>query len=142
MLNLRPRLSKKLTSDDDSGDEKQTPVGKEKTHIGEILRTFDFESCDAWEAITHKFSTGIRHRELCSIALVIVRYFGVRKISRDARRSFPVLIKWFQDNWSEIEPLLSIMNLLDENEEVIDHDRELRESHRIDIHRGCWDGHD
>jgi hypothetical protein len=142
MFNLRPRVNRQFAADNDLCDERQTPLGKEKSHISEILRTFDFESCEAWQAITHRFSTGIRHRELCSIALVIVRYFGVTKISRDARRSFPVLIKWFQDNWSEINPLIATMNLLDENEEVIDYDRELRESHRSDINRGCWDGSD
>jgi hypothetical protein len=93
-----------------------------------IFKNFNFENSNAWQSIIEKFSTGIRHRELCSTALLISHFFGAPKISRDARRSFPVLIKWFENHWATIEPIWSCLNLLDESKVVIDRARALREA--------------
>jgi hypothetical protein len=101
--------------------------GRERQRIAVIVRSFNYEGSSARRSIIDKFSTGIRHRELCSVAILISQFFGVSKIPRDARRSFPVLIKWFEDHWATIEPIWSCVSLLDESEVVIDRARELRE---------------
>jgi hypothetical protein len=102
--------------------------GKEGKRIAVILRSFNYKDSGAWQSIIEKFSTGIRHRELCSVAILISQFFGVSKIPRDARRSFPVLVKWFEDHWETIEPIWSCVSLLDKSRVVIDQARELRET--------------
>jgi hypothetical protein len=98
--------------------------GKDSHHIAVILKTFNFETSDAWRALTQQFSTGVRHKELCSVALILSHCFGIQSIPRDARRSYPVLIKWFQDNWNEIRPVLPLIALRDDDNRVINFERE------------------
>jgi hypothetical protein len=101
--------------------------GKEARHIAKILREFDWEQCEAWAALIRTYSSGIRHKELCSIAWVLVNDFALPDISRDARRSFPVLIKWYQDNWADISSHLSKIQLLDSDCRAINGHRELKD---------------
>jgi hypothetical protein len=109
---------------DDDYSPRRSAKGKDGRHIEAILRTFKFEKSVAWDALTHHFSAGIRHRELCSIALVLSHCFGFPTISRDARRSYPVLIKWFHDHWPSIEPVMPLVALRDEEDGIIDHHRQ------------------
>jgi hypothetical protein len=81
-----------------------------------------------WQSITRKFSVGIRHRELCSVAYLVGHCCGINRIPRDARRSFPVLIKWFQDNWDRIQTVWETLGLLDVDGEPINYERQLRET--------------
>jgi hypothetical protein len=108
-------------------DNKFGPKGRQGRQIAAILNSFDFTTCNAWKCLTNCFGTGVRHKELCSIAQVITYYFPITKISRDAHRSFPVLIKWFQDNWQQIEPILPLITLMDADEKVINYERELQD---------------
>jgi hypothetical protein len=119
------------TTSDDEWAGQDTRSGREGQRIAVILRSFNYEDSLARQSIREKFSTGIGHRELCSVAILISQFFGVSKIPRDARRSFPVLIKWFDDHWAMIEPIWSCVSLLDESEVVIDYARELRETARV-----------
>jgi hypothetical protein len=98
--------------------------GKDGRHVTAILNKFDFRQSTAWPILTHHFSSGVRHRELISIAQLISHHFVMPRISRDAKRSYPVLIKWFQDNWVEVEPIMPLIALRDETEEIINHRRE------------------
>jgi hypothetical protein len=47
---------------------------------------------------------------------------------RAAKRTLPVLVKWFSDNWATIEPILPCVQLLDEAGRVINFARELGET--------------
>jgi hypothetical protein len=89
-----------------------------------MLVDFDYQSSEAWRALTQHFSSGIRHKELISIAFLITEWFHVPKIPRDARRSYPMLVKWFQDNWATIQPILPLINIRDDENCVIDSSRE------------------
>jgi hypothetical protein len=109
---------------DDEGSRRTLQKGKEGRHIAVLLRGFDFQRSPAWKAITNNFSSGIRHRELCSVAILIAAKFGVPRVPRDAHRSYPVLIKWFEDNWEAVEPVLPFVCLRDEDDKVINRDRE------------------
>jgi hypothetical protein len=99
--------------------------GKDGQHVEAILRSFTVEKSVAWDALTRHFSSGIRHRELCSIAFVLSHCFGFASISRDAPRSNPVVIKWFHDNWAGVKPVLSLVALHDDRDGIIDYHREL-----------------
>ena len=101
--------------------------GKEGRHIERVIAGFDYKNSRAWKCLREQFSTGIRHRELVSIASVLTQMYGLPEINRDARRSFVVLIKWFDDRWSEIDTYVKHMCLLDENMTKIDHKREIQE---------------
>ena len=106
----------------------QTPTkGKEGRHIERVLSGFDYKNCKAWKCLREQFSTGIRHRELLSIASILTQLYGLPELNRDARRSFVVLIKWFDDRWPQIDTYLKHMCLLDENMMKIDHEREVRQ---------------
>jgi hypothetical protein len=104
--------------------DRDTTKWKEGRQVAALLRHFDFENCEAWRALTHQFSSGVRHKELSSVALVISHCFHVPAITRDARRSYPVLIKWFNDHWGKIQPIMPLIALHDEDDEIIDHKRE------------------
>jgi hypothetical protein len=45
-----------------------------------------------------RFSSGIRHRELMSLALIFGTVCDVPPLTRDNKRSFPLLMKWFDEN--------------------------------------------
>jgi hypothetical protein len=104
--------------------------GKQGAQVAMILKDFDFQSCEAWKHLKCQFGDGIRHKELSSIASVLSSEFEIQGPSRDAQRSFPVLIKWFSDNWNEVEPFLALFTLWDENFEPINRSREIRDNHR------------
>jgi hypothetical protein len=128
------------TPDESPNDEEPSKPhvrnGREARRIERILRTFDFEKCDTWQQLIEHFSTGVRHKELVSVANVLSDCFEVKKLSRSARRSYPVLIKWFHDNREEIVPLLDFVSLLDKYERVIDYDRELKHRERQGTNQG------
>jgi hypothetical protein len=115
---------------DDEFTPQTAPPGKEGRHIAQLLRDFDYQRSDVWRSITHKFSVGIRHKELYSDAYLVGHYCGIDRIPRDARRSVPVLIKWVQDNWDRIQPVWETLGLLDVDGEPISYDRQLRETGR------------
>jgi hypothetical protein len=50
--------------------------------------------------------------ELVSIADLVARKANLR-LDRDARRRKPVMLKWFDENWQIIQPLLSDIVLED-----------------------------
>lgn len=105
--------------------QKKIKTGKEATYIKKILKNFDYESSNTWKKIQELFSTGIRHSELISIAEILIYLFGVPNISRSCHRSFPVLIKWFDDNWEIIEPHIYNISLLDEDKKQINLSRQI-----------------
>jgi hypothetical protein len=105
----------------------KTGLRKEGQHIAQVLQNFNYETSDAWAFLTHHFSSGVRHRELNSIALITSKTFNIPRVTRDAQRSYPMLIKWFQDNWGAIEPILPLVSLRDENDRPIDAARESNE---------------
>jgi hypothetical protein len=89
-------------------------TGRQGQKTAEILAGFDFEGCDAWKALKSTFRASLRHRELQSLGEVLVREFALPPLNRDTQRSMAVMIKWFQDNWSAIEPILPAVQMLDE----------------------------
>ena len=86
-----------------------------------------------WITLQRYFSSGIRVTELKSIAKFLQFYLNLPFISRKALRSCPLLIKWFEDNWSKIYPFLPYISLLDDNLQPINHFREMNLKDSIDL---------
>ncbi|EAY05209.1 hypothetical protein TVAG_473880 [Trichomonas vaginalis G3] len=104
--------------------------GKEGRIIANILKDFDFKNCKAWISLSSQFSSGIRHPELLSIAYVLIRALELPDITRSEKRSFPCLVKWFNDNWDKISGPIQCITLLDDREIPISCQREYLELYK------------
>lgn len=98
--------------------------GKEARIIAKTLKDFNFKKCKAWFSLSSQFSSGIRFPELLSIAYVLQRIVELPDITRSEKRSFPCLVKWFDDNWEAIKDPIKQITLLDENTIPINGQRE------------------
>jgi hypothetical protein len=101
-------------------------IVQEKDDLQKTGDAFDWATCPAWSALTEHFGDTVTHREMCSVAWLLVSEFEIPKISRDARRSYPALIRWFQENWESVGPILHKITLEDDNMETINRERELQ----------------
>jgi hypothetical protein len=124
---LNPFSSRLSDSAHRTGRLVDSNIGKQGKRVAELLSGFDFEGCEAWKALKTALGAGIRHRELYSVAQVLASTFGFPPPSRDAQRSMAVLIKWFQTNWSAIEPILPSVHILDADLNLINEAREVSE---------------
>lgn len=85
---------------------------KEKERIADRLNGFNPKDNIAWREITNRFGNNIKQPELLSIAQVLASSANI-KLDRDAKRRKTVLIKWFLENWSAIQPFLDFVVLED-----------------------------
>jgi hypothetical protein len=115
------------SSDDEPRPAPKRVKGKEARHIRERVKSFCAKESEAWKMIVGRFGSGIRHRELCSLAISLSSRYGVTPISRDEKRNADVTVKWFQDNIDVIRPILTHFQLLDDDEQPIDSEREAGE---------------
>jgi hypothetical protein len=72
-----------------------------------------------------KFSTGVRLRELRSIALVLATPSGLPPPSREAQRRSGMVLAWFREHWAVLLPLLPSVHLCDAQGNPINSAREL-----------------
>lgn len=76
--------------------------------------------------IKQQFSSGVRLQELTSIAIVLTSIIPpLHSPNRDERRSYTALLTWFYNNWDMISPILPMIQLRDENNQVINSQREM-----------------
>lgn len=93
-----------------------------------ISYTSSYENSFEYRTLIQMFSSGVRLHELNSIATILSSLLsGVKEPNRDTKRSLPLLIQWFHDNWDQISPILPCIQLRDENNQVIDGKREIYE---------------
>ena len=100
--------------------------GTEAKRVAERLKGFDYQKSDVWKTLKTKFSSGITHNELKSIAQVCC-YFTKLSLDRDATRDNRVLIKWFDENWDVLKDTVKKICLRDEKERPITLERETQE---------------
>ena len=103
--------------------------GSEALKIQRKLQDFCPERSEVWMALQTQFSSGVTHSELQSIAEIAYLYSGCRinPVSRAEKRDMRVLVKWFEDNWSTVGPIVKCMRLLDQNHVPINLAREARQ---------------
>ena len=102
--------------------------GAEAKRVAERLNGFNYETSETWRILKEKFSSGVTHSELKSVAFVLCQYAEGLALDRDATRDNRVLIKWFDEHWDIIKNLIDKVSLKDEKEVVINQERELKES--------------
>lgn len=107
------------SSDSDTNDENEKISSYERNLILERervkkrIRGFDWRRSQAWHTLINKFGPKLNHDELTSIADLIAGQTNI-KLDRDARRRKIVLVKWFEEHWTIIQPLINIVVLSDE----------------------------
>lgn len=84
------------------------------------------QNLQVWITLQSYFSSGVRLAELRSIAKFLQFYLNLPIISRNASRSFNLLIKWFENNWKKILPFLPYISLYDDNLRPINQFREVK----------------
>jgi hypothetical protein len=99
-------------------------------HLRDILQNRASHSpviCEShvWLQLRIAYGSGVTVKELDSLSQVMALVAGISRPPREVRRIFRRLIKWYEANWSEIEPLLPIVRLRDPCGRVIDGSREL-----------------
>lgn len=105
---------------------KRTPRGQgdEAKRTAAMLQGFDIYTSPVYQYLIFKFSSGVSHKELYSIAQIVSMNTQI-PLQRAHSRDFRVLVKWFSDNWEKVFPIVNIINLRDENNEIISLSREI-----------------
>lgn len=90
--------------------EKEAKVQKnviydEKQRIAMRMEGFNQKDNSAWFELTKRFGQNIKRNELMNIAQVLANAADI-KLDRDAKRRKSVLLKWFDEHWARIRPLL------------------------------------
>ena len=98
-------------------------TGVDAKRVAERLKGFNYEISNTWQELRKRFSSGVTHSELKSVAQVLCCYTKL-KLDRDAQRDNRVLIKWFDENWETLKDYINKISLKDENERSINLERE------------------
>jgi hypothetical protein len=91
------------------------------------METAEFAHCEELRILRMKFSSGIRLHELRSIVAILSQLIQIGPPERKAKRSYPLLVKWFKENWSCVAPVLPFIQLRDAANQVIDGRRQMGE---------------
>jgi hypothetical protein len=79
--------------------------------------------------VRQQFSSGVRQRELLSVANVLCTIIETLPLpTRSEKRSYPLLLRWFEVHWALIEPWLPLFSLRDEHGKIINFERERMET--------------
>lgn len=98
-----------------------------------LEKQLQYEKSREFHILKMHFSSGISLFELKSVSTILTSVYNIPKPSRDQKRSSVLLLGWFIENWSYIEPVLPFIHLLDENKVVINGAREMIETGLITI---------
>jgi hypothetical protein len=86
------------------------PSTLERTRVASRLSGFDSARSFAWREFCARFGASLNQAELLSVAQVLASEAGV-KVDREAKRRKEVLIKWFDENYLAIAPILPRIRL-------------------------------
>ena len=85
---------------------------EERERVKRRISGFDWRQSIAWQELTAQFGAKLTHTELISVAELVSSHIRL-KLDRDAKRRKTVLIKWFQEHWMSIYPILGMISLND-----------------------------
>jgi hypothetical protein len=88
-------------------------ISEERERVQKRVDGFNWKRSTAWKRLTSSYGPNLKHEELLSIGDLVAKKLDIR-LDRDARRRKIVMIKWFEENWAAVEPLLSKIILEDE----------------------------
>ena len=92
----------------------------ERERIAMRMEGFNQKDNCAWLELTKRFGQNIKRSELMNIAQVLADAANI-KLDRDAKRRKSVLLKWFDEHWTRIRPLLDYIVLEGDGEENSDY---------------------
>jgi hypothetical protein len=87
-----------------------SPISAELGRIQRRLDGFDWHESNVWSFLCWIFGSTLSQDELISIAGLVVVPLKI-KLDRNAKRRKAVRIKWFEENWTEIQPMLWYIQL-------------------------------
>lgn len=82
-----------------------TYAAEEKERVRRRVDGFDWRQSRVWLELTAHFGPKLNQDELISIAQLVSCHAHV-KLDRDAKRRKVVLVKWFEEHWGVIRPLI------------------------------------
>lgn len=85
-------------------------ITTELLRVNQLVQGFNANKSNAWIYLKSNYGDKITHNELIHIAKIVSVYTGIR-VSRDAKRRKVVLLKWFDENWHAIKPVLAMVSL-------------------------------
>ncbi|MBR1779492.1 MAG: hypothetical protein IJ758_03210 [Clostridia bacterium] len=99
-------------------------TGYEATAVKKELNGFNYKNSSAYGIITQCFGTTLRLKELRGIIFSVQEHLKSKGIllpllSRNAKRSFPLLVKYIEDNLDQIGPILPKVILYDKDEQPL-----------------------
>jgi len=80
-------------------------MSDERERVQRRVDGFDWQKSPAWIQLSRMYGPKLKQDELVSIAEVLAQKLQIR-LDRDARRRKIVMIKWFEENWLQIYPIL------------------------------------
>jgi hypothetical protein len=89
----------------------------EQQRIKKDLGDFDAVKSSTFQQLQQQFGANLRHTDLRSIALVLIKTMGIPTISRNERRSFPILVKWFDRHWTLVSSVIGQIELHNDDSE-------------------------
>jgi hypothetical protein len=99
-------------------DPRRIYASEEHARVQRRVSGFDWRLSYAWAHLSYNFGPKLSQNELVSIAELMAGMLQI-KVDRDARRRKPVMIKWFEENWRQIRPLLANVILDDPESEPV-----------------------
>jgi hypothetical protein len=88
------------------------PISLELERIQRRVGVADWQESGIWVYLCWMFGPKVNQEELISIGKLVAETLRI-KLDRDARRRKAVMIKWFEEHWIEIQPLLWYIKLED-----------------------------
>ena len=88
-------------------------LSAEKERIEKRLQGFQYKNSNAWKTLIQLYGETVKRSTLCEIAKFISSAKQL-KIDRDAKRRKDVLVKWFEDNWSDVYPFIKYVRVKNE----------------------------
>ena len=86
----------------------------ERQRIALRMKGFNQKENSTWFELTRRFGSNVKRSELTSIAQVLADATNII-LDRDAKRRKSVLLKWFDEHWLKLRPLLDYI-VLDKEE--------------------------
>jgi hypothetical protein len=97
------------------------------SQVAHSVAEVDLTGYAEYHCLAVKFSSGVTLKELSSIAELVASFAAIPSPSRSAKRNFRLMMYWFKMNWLAVEPWLALVQLRDQDMQVIDSSRELKE---------------
>jgi hypothetical protein len=77
-----------------------------------------------YRVLQAQFSSTVTLKELRSIAEIICTLAGIREPSRDAKRNYSLILKWYVEKWADVSPWIALTHLVDARGIIVDGHRE------------------